>query len=616
MRLKELTKHIFEGRVKSTPESSAPTILEDTELFEVSFRDEKHEQEILNGPIECGFEVEMVWTKKIPKSKTKPTGDDIVAALEANKLDKLYAKYPDAFTKEIIAKITKFLQDEYKSWADFELATEIKKPFFRKLLESEDTTDIELINKFIKKVWRVRPFKERVEKYWRETASNSEKRKPIDIQKWAKKYMLGAYWYNEAIIEEFIEDNPDLLTKYQKELEKKSKSLITYKNFMNEFDTADKLLMFLDDLMPDLDPFGIGDVLDNEIASVKNFMKNDWVKQNSMFKEVSDTANTKAWHFHYDGSIDAEDMPNNIPVEISSPVFPTPNIMLTEMTSLFNYLIANKAKTNESTGLHVTMSYRGPTQQYNKVKIVLLLNDKYWLEKFNRQNNEYASSQIDRIVPNIDVSKALTLKDTQLKQIEKVILPTIATDKYYAVHFKNLENIDKNKLVEFRIMGGSGYEKQYSEVKKAVTQYAGVMEAGYNPEAFKDEYNEELRKILQIVKQSSEQSNEFQQLIKRLIQSVGDAPNRVKRNLSAFVKPKSEIGATSFLYPLLDWLTQSISSNKINSSNFTAEDQKLFVSVLKQKQLDGIAKRYYLRYSAPNRTQLKKIEKLLFGSDQ
>lgn len=613
MRIKDLAVKIFESTHNRASVSSASLISEDTELFEVSFRDEAHEQEILNGPIECGFEVEMVWTKKIPKSKTKPTGDDIVAALEANKLDKLYAKYPDAFTKEIIAKITKFLQDEYKSWADFELATEIKKPFFRKLLQSEDTTDIELINKFIKKVWGVRPFKERVEKYWRETASNSEKRKPIDIQKWAKKYMLGAYWYNEAIIEEFIEDNSDLLTKYQKELEKKSKSLITYKNFMNEFDT-DNLLMFLDDLMPDLDPFEMGDDLGNAIASVKNFMKNDWVKQNSMFKEVSDTANTKAWHFHYDGSIDAEDMPNNIPVEISSPVFPTPNIMLTEMASLFNYLIANKAKTNESTGLHVTMSYRGPTQQYNKVKIVLLLNDKYWLEKFNRQNNEYASSQIDRIVPNIDVSKALTLKDSQLKQIEKVILPTIATDKYYAVHFKNLENIDKNKLIEFRIMGGSGYEKQYSEVKKAVTQYAGVMEAGYNPEAFKDEYNEELRKILQIVKQSSEQVNEFQKLIKRLMQSVGDAPNKVKRNLSAFVEPSSNIGTLSFLYPLLDWLAQSISSNKINSSNFTTEDQKLFASVLKQKQLDGITKQY-LRYSE-NRTELKKIEKLLFGSDQ
>lgn len=614
MRLKELTKQIFESRVTSALKSPQPIIQEETELLEVSFRDEAHEQEILNGPIECGFEVEMVWTKKIPKTKIKPTSDDIVAALEANKLDKLYAKYPDMFTKEIIAKITKFLQDEYKSWADFELTTEIKKPFFRKILMSEDSADVELIKKFINKIWRVRQFKERVEKYWKDTASNSEKRKPIDIQKWAKKYMIGAYWYNEDKIEEFIESNPDLLTKYQKELEKKSKNLITYKNFMNEFDT-DNLLMLLDDLMPDLDPFDEMSNVDNEIASVKNFMKNDWVKQNSMFKEVSDTSNTKAWHFHYDGSIDTEDYFNHIPVEISSPVFPTPNIMLTEMASLFNYLIANKAKTNESTGLHVTMSYRGPTQQYNKVKIILLLNDKYWLEKFNRQNNEYARSQIDGIVPNIDLKKALALKDTQLKQIEKVILPTIATDKYYAVHFKKLENIDKNKLIEFRIMGGSGYEKQYSEVKKAVTQYAGVMEAGYNPEAFKDEYNEELRKILQIVKQSGEKINEFKQLIKRLMQSVGGAPDKLKRNLSAFAEPSSDIGTTSFLYPLLDWLTQSIRSNKINSSNFTAEDQKLFASVLKQKQLDGIAK-HYLSYSATNRTELKNIEKLLFGSSQ
>lgn len=608
MRLKELTKHIFEGRVKSIPESSTHPMLEDTELFEVSFRDEAHEQEILNGPIECGFEVEMVWTKKIPNT-TKPTGDDIVAALEANKLDKLYAKYPNVFTKEIIAEITKFLQKEYKDWVDFELISEIKRPFFRKMLESEDTTDVELINQFIKKMWQDRKFREPIERYWRD---NSEKRKPIDIQKWARKYMIGAYWYKVYEVEEFIESNPDLLKKYQKELEKKSKNLITYKNFMNDFG-PDNFLLFLDNLIPDLDPFEIMPDVDSEIASVKNFMKNDWVKQNSMFKEVSDTANTKAWHFHYDGSIETEDMPNVIPVEISSPVFPTPNIMLTEMGSLFNYLIAVKAKTNESTGLHVTMSYRGPTQKYNKVKIVLLLNDKYWLEKFNRENNEYTRSQIDRIVPNIDLRKALTLKDTQLKQIEKAILPTLATDKYYAVYFKKLENIDKNKLVEFRIMGGSGYEKQYGEVIKAVTQYAGVMEAGYNPEAFKEEYKEELRKILQIVKQSSGKINEFKQLIKRLMQSVGGAPDILKRNLSAFAEPSSDIGTRSFLYPLLDWLTQSIRSNKINSSNFTAEDQKLFASILKQKQLDGIAKQH-LSYSATNRTELKNIEKLLFGS--
>lgn len=609
MRLKELTKHIFESRVKY----AQPTILEDTELFEVSFRDQEHEQEILNGPIECGFEVEMVWTKKIKTVKVKPTSDDIIRAFGTNKLPKLYATYPDIFTQDIINDTNEFLKKEYEDWVGYEKRSEMRSLCFR-IMHSDDPKNVEGINKFIDEMWEVRSFKNSVQNYWKDTASTKEKSKPIDVYKWAKKYIIGDMWYADSRFQMFAENNPDLFPEYAKQVKELSKSL-SYKRFCNEYVEED-LLLFLDNAIPYLnayEDYDDDDDFDNKIAGLKLFMKDDWIKQNSMFKEVSDNPNTKAWHFHYDGSIVSE-TGRGIPVEISSPVFPTPNTMLTEMASLFNYLIANKAQTNETTGLHVTMSYRGPTQKYNKVKIVLLLNDNYWLEKFNRQNNSYASSQIDGILPNIDLRKALILKDTQLKQLEKLILPTIGTDKYYAVHFKKLENIDKNKLVEFRILGNKDYEQQYDEVKKAVTQYAGVMEAGYNPEAFKDEYNEELRKILQIIKQSGEKHNEFKQLIKRLMQSIGDAPDKLKRNLSAFVEPQSDIGTTSFLYPLLDWLTQSIRSNKLNSSNFTAEDQKLFASILKQKQLDGIAKQH-LKYSA-NRTELEKIEKLLFGSAQ
>lgn len=612
MRIKDLAVKIFESTHQRASVSFAPPILEDTELFEVSFRDEAHEQEILNGPIECGFEVEMVWTKKIQTVKVKPTGDDIIRALHTNKLPNLYAKYPDIFTQDIINDTNEFLKQEYESWISEVKRDEMRSLCYR-IMHSDDPKNVEGINKFIDKMWQVGAFKRSVQNYWKNAASNKEKSKPIDVYKWATKYLIGDLWYSDSRFQMFAENNPDLFPEYAKQVKKLSKSL-SYKRFCNEYD-EEGLLLFLDSAIPYLNAYyGDDDDLDNEIVGLKLFMKDDWIKQNSMFKEVSDRPNTKAWHFHYDSSIEPENN-SSIPVEISSPVFPTPNTMLTEMASLFNYLIANKAKTNESTGLHVTMSYRGPTKRYNKVKIVLLLNDKYWLEKFNRQNNSYARSQIDGILPNIDLRKALTLKDTQLNQLEKLILPTIATDKYYAVHFKKLENIDKNKLVEFRILGNKDYEQQYDEVKKAVTQYAGVMEAGYNPEAFKDEYNEELRKILQIVKQSGEKHNEFKQLIKRLIQSVDGAPDRLKRNLSAFVEPKSDIGTTSFLYPLLDWLTQSIRSNKINSSNFTAEDQKLFASILKQKELDGIAKQY-LSYNATNRTELKKIEKLLFGSAQ
>jgi hypothetical protein len=270
----------------------------------------------------------------------------------------------------------------------------------------------------------------------------------------------------------------------------------------------------------------------------------------------------------------------------------------------------NKVETDDTTGLHVTMSYRGPTKPLNKVKIVLLLNDRYWLKKFDREDNEFTASQISRIIPNVDVNKAISLTDTQLKKIEQVIAPTISTDKYNAIHFKKLANIDKNKLVEFRILGNTGYEQQYDEVKKAVTQYAGVMEAGYNPDAFKEEYNEELRKILKLIKQGSQDLLEFEKLIKKLIQSTSNTPRELTvANLRKFIMADADSLSYSFLTHLSTWLYGLAAGNKIK---LDANEQRILVYTLKYKEVDAWVKRHFI-YLSKNLAQLKKVETVLFG---
>jgi hypothetical protein len=619
MRLKELTKHIFEGRIKSTPESYARPIIEDTELFEVSFRDQEHEQEILNGPIECGFEVEMIWTKKIPNyaAKTKPTVTELRKAFRSNKLDEFYAKYPNSFTKDSIIIINNNLKEEYESWINSTYYWDIQKPNMLSVVDNDKYN--EGINKFIDDEFLLKgsEFKKRINSRFNQNATDREKTKPIDYHKWGKIFLRNEGWYRENIFISYVEKHPELFPGVQEKLDREKKKL-TFSKFLKDEDNYDNFLLFLDDsnVVPDL----VSDDQEDSEAAIDNLMVhmlNDWVTPSSSVKKVSrrgglDGLDNKKWHFHEDSSVglDADLDKNDIPVEISSPVFPTPNIMLTELASLFTYMRDNKVETDETTGLHVTMSYRGPTKPLNKVKIVLLLNDRYWLEKFNREKNEYTSSQISRILPNIDVNKAIKLTDKQLKKIEQVIVPTISTDKYNAIHFKRLENIDKNKLVEFRILGNKGYEQQYDEVKKAVTQYAGVMEAGYNPDAFKEEYDEELRKILNLIKQGNQDSLELEKLINKLIQSTGNAPSEVKRNLRKFIAGGEDApGRYSFLLYFVDWLYDIATKNKIK---LDANEQKILVSGLKQKEAYDWVNRQ-LHTLSRNSTIFKKIQTVLFG---
>ena len=59
------------------------------------------------------------------------------------------------------------------------------------------------------------------------------------------------------------------------------------------------------------------------------------------------------------------------------------------MKSLFEWFKTSNVETNSSTGLHVTMSYAGKSDELNELKLALLLGDKYLLSTFNRTGNPY-----------------------------------------------------------------------------------------------------------------------------------------------------------------------------------------------------------------------------------
>ena len=108
------------------------------------------------------------------------------------------------------------------------------------------------------------------------------------------------------------------------------------------------------------DDYGIDYSVGNNLGEVADIVSN-WMENNSAVTDTSvdygDYGNTDGSTTNYavesDSSIDGY----GTGAEIISPVFSTPRRMLAEMKKFFTMLEDKGALTNNSTGLHVTMSY-------------------------------------------------------------------------------------------------------------------------------------------------------------------------------------------------------------------------------------------------------------------
>ena len=136
--------------------------------------------------------------------------------------------------------------------------------------------------------------------------------------------------------------------------------------------------------------------------------------------------------------------------------------MLAEMDKFFEWLRSEGASTNDSTGLHITMSYNpqeGETVNHeegssvvtaNKVKMAVLLGDQYLLSEWGRSNNNYTKSQLKDLKDSIQKLKVEGKGTDAIKSAEKFLEDNISKDKFRSIHFKGQTDSKTNtKLIEF-----------------------------------------------------------------------------------------------------------------------------------------------------------------------
>jgi hypothetical protein len=452
------------------------------QLFEINFNQKSIAQSALKMPIKCGFEAETSW------DDVYGGDDDDDWLYEYNWYDiedMLRDQEGPVAVNDIDESYNEWIQEKAFDYEGEEVAD----------IVAEREEDEYYLNQFIEDVVGeddIEEYKERILDDLPE--EDHDEYEDWDFMNWGRQYveeeLLDDY---KEWLEENVRDEGEAMDRAF-DRARDEYDIDTWAN--DEYGSWSSCLHEFGYYLSNPDGGGGGQ------EEVAGYLR-DWAEDNSITDEVqagdyhAGYGDTKQSYWRVEG--DPSISTSGTGSEIISPVYKTPQAMLTEMKSLFTWMDKFDVETNSSTGLHVTMSWNGEkaNDELNKVKMAVLLGDKYLLSTFGREGNTYAKSQYDNLKRMGQELKSDPDNLKTVKQIEKILAKGISGDKYSSINFKGDTDRDSgNHLIEFRIGGGRDYHQDFDNCAKAVIRYATIMSAGHQDGQFQSEYVKALFKFI------------------------------------------------------------------------------------------------------------------------
>ena len=444
------------------------------ELFEINFNKKEIATSALDAPVKCGFEAETFFYSVEGRGKD-------VDEMSISDIEYEYGDMPDQVWEDFEEWLYSKGQDEYLEDIISDKVNEVREDedYLNDFIDSGQGPSSEAIERYKKDFEEEDPkeYENREEDGW-------------DYMNWVREYVEEEYEeeYLDWLRDDVREDN-DL----DDEAREAARSDYSTEDWI--YDNYSYMSSFLDDYGYD---YGSGS---GDVEGVADELM-VWIRDNSAFTDYpesgdyGDTYTTTSWAVEKDSSIEPDE---GTGAELISPVFGSPRAMLEEMRSLFNWSEENFG-TNNSTGLHVTMSWQGKKAEQNKLKMALLLGDEYLLAEFGRLRNTYTKSQYRNVLKYAEGMKRGDANS--FKQFEEMLTKGIDTGKFNSIHFKGeTDKTSENNLVEFRIAGGTDYNTMYEKVVKACVRYATMMKAGYQEDAFREDY---VKAVFRLLRKSQE----------------------------------------------------------------------------------------------------------------
>jgi hypothetical protein len=490
-------------------------------LFEINFNNKDVISQALDAPISCGFEAETVWNDV--------EGEQDLDSMNWREVEGIIYDQEGGRSVEAIESAFREWLTESDEFMDIErniidaMVAERKEDEDYLNRYVEDIVDQDEVHEYhLEKLQRL----EAAKNGWLEKAQE-EKSDPDGEPKLVERYMHQAQlladeiqerkdwdeeaWGREYVEEEFMDEFTEWLTdEIRDDGEQWDQAWEQVLDEVSIEDWKDKEYSgSWYELLNDQDIYIVSSEgnLDEVATRLQDWAMNEGDSISGDVRSGSyhsgDSLNNNYWRVEDDSSIEG----TGTGAEIISPVYKTPRDMLREMNALFKFFEENGVETNQSTGLHITMSYNGQQNgDLNKLKLAVLLGDKYVLKQFGRSSNTYSASQLQRI-QNKAAQLQGQIDPTRFKAIEQELGDAISMGKFSSINFKNIENESGNQLVEFRIAGGDNYHTMFADVAKATIRYGATLEAAYNPNAFFPDYAKALIKMINADPGAIEQSN-------------------------------------------------------------------------------------------------------------
>lgn len=179
--------------------------------------------------------------------------------------------------------------------------------------------------------------------------------------------------------------------------------------------------------------------------------------------------------------------------EVSSAVYPLTE-SLAYMEQFFEFMQAEELETDESTGLHVSLSFINNDEvEIDWVKLALLMGEEHTLKQFDRVGNTFTEPQLEKIENRVKKADLSGLKDwAGFKELTKLAVETLKSKN----RTFNIEEFYNQGRVEFRIMGNAGYEKRYEEIRYHILRFVMMMKIASDENLFKKEYMKKFGTLL------------------------------------------------------------------------------------------------------------------------
>ena len=447
-------------------------------IFEINFNSPSVAKDSLNANIRCGFEAETIWEGF---SASDDDEDFLYGENWSGVQDLIYDQEGSRSVSQIEDAFREWLQEsdkfyDYESEVINELVDERK----------EDPDYLDNYVSYEVDMDDVTNYKEMIlqgleDQDDRQSQEEIEERSDWEEDAWAREYVDAEH--EDAFLEWLADDIRDNGEQWDEAWDR-ALSNVDEDDWCNEEYNGNWA-----SLLSDYDIYLYSES-QGSMEEVADQIR-DWASSKSHTSEVEagdyhsgKQVDNDYWRVEDDSSIEGDGMG----AEIISPVYDTPTQMLAEMKSLFSHWSDRNVDTNRSTGLHVTMSMAGNQEAPNKLKIALLLGDKYLLQQFNRDGNSYTKSQVKEIQQYMQNVGANYKDEKNLSALEDMLKGGISAGKFTSINFKDATNDDGNGLIEFRIAGGDGYHMDFDTVAKTTIRYAAVMRAGHDTEAFRKDY--------------------------------------------------------------------------------------------------------------------------------